>query len=309
MEPKRGLNGWSALFLTLIFTFVQTQAQKTTKGLSPEAVGYPEWGFSFSVPRGWSTESNPDGAILSHKKIAGQILIIPHTAVNLPGVEDQMKLGLEEDGTVLYLTGELRALGNNSYEGEYSGMHDFQTVRALVIGTCSPKGGGAYILAVATPDEFSDALARAVKEIAVMVRYDVKEKELQAGKRDTTQGVESTTMMQWVAGTFYSFSGAGAATGGTERRLILCANGQFRMTSESEYSGEAGTDNAWGVAGQSGTSGAWTIEGDQNEFRIRLTYSDGSLSMLYYQAGSMEKGCMSMDGDIMLCFEKSAECQ
>ena len=83
-------------------------------------------------------------------------------------------------------------------------------------------------------------------------------------------------LMRSFAGNYYSFSAVGGGqTGGTERRVMLCPDGTYRMSSESGYSGNAGTSSAWGTAGQGGGSGKWRITGNSNSGTIVTTDNSG----------------------------------
>ena len=88
-------------------------------------------------------------------------------------------------------------------------------------------------------------------------------------------------LMRSFAGIYYSFSAVGGGqTGGTERKVMLCPNGTYRMNSESGYSGNAGTSSAWGTAGQSGGSGTWRITGNMNAGTI-VTKDNSGKSTTY----------------------------
>ncbi len=88
-------------------------------------------------------------------------------------------------------------------------------------------------------------------------------------------------LMKSFAGSYYSFSAVGGGqTGGTERRVMLCPDGTYRMSSESGYSGNAGTSAAWVTAGQGGGSGTWRITGNSNSGTI-VTTDNGGKSTTY----------------------------
>ncbi len=119
-------------------------------------------------------------------------------------------------------------------------------------------------------------------------------------------GPNDEDLMRWIAGHYFGFSGAGVATGGTERNLVLCAGGRFHFSTESGYSGGAGTAEAWGTASQSGHSGRWSIQGTRRSGRIHLGYSNGEQETLSYEAGP-EEGCFSFNGATM-CYKAAARC-
>ncbi len=105
-------------------------------------------------------------------------------------------------------------------------------------------------------------------------------------------------LMQYFAGQYYGYSGGGyGSTGGTERRLTLCANGTYRMNSESSYSG---TDGSWGAASQGGKDGQWTIQGNRNQGRISM----GGTTYDYSTCGN---GCLVING-VKMGYAGQANC-
>lgn len=84
-------------------------------------------------------------------------------------------------------------------------------------------------------------------------------------------------LMMSFAGAYYSFSAVGGGqTGGTERKVMLCSDGRYKMASETGYSGNAGTAGAWGSAGQGGATGTWRITGSMNSGTIVTTDRSGN---------------------------------
>ncbi len=119
-------------------------------------------------------------------------------------------------------------------------------------------------------------------------------------------GPSDSTLMQWMAAEFYSF------TGSTERKMMLCPDGRFFRSSESGYSGVlkdgGGTQTgAWGTANQSSGSGRWSVQGSQQQGIIVLSANDGSRNQLQYQATG-EKGCFTFNG-VKHCVSGAARCQ
>ena len=64
---------------------------------------------------------------------------------------------------------------------------------------------------------------------------------------------------------------------------MLCPNGTYRMASETGYSGNAGTANAWGSASQGGGDGSWRITGDMNAGTLVTTDNQGSSTTYPYE--------------------------
>lgn len=95
-------------------------------------------------------------------------------------------------------------------------------------------------------------------------------------------------LMKYFAGLYYSFSGVGGGqTGGTERKISLCADSRYSSFSESGYSGNAG---AWGSASQGGGSGTWKITGNKNSGTIVTT--DRNSKSTTYKYETCGNGCI-----------------
>ena len=115
------------------------------------------------------------------------------------------------------------------------------------------------------------------KQEQLKVIADAVEQSAASGGGASATGPNDTELMKQFAGKYYSFSAVGGgATGGTETSVTLCPNGTYRQSSESGYSGGAGTAGAWGSASQGGNSGTWRIVGNMNEGTLTTVSSSGS---------------------------------
>ncbi len=227
--------------------------------LFKDEVSDPNWGFKFSLPKGWKVEKGPKGAILGHDTIPGMIWVFPHSTSSLQEVQKQMRAGLDEEEVQLRLTSQLESLGNNATAGIFSGVYQRQQVKARGIGTYSPNGRGAYIVAMTLPQKFGSDLTDAADAIAKSIQYFKVQESARTGEA-------TAPLMRQMSGVYYSFSSAGLSySGGTERRVVLCPNGTYYSGSESSYSAGAGTSGAWGAAGQRGDRGTWRVQGNINE--------------------------------------------
>lgn len=98
-----------------------------------------------------------------------------------------------------------------------------------------------------------------------------------------------------MTGSYYGFSGS------TETRLVLQADGTFRLNRESSYSNVEGSDIAWGSASQSGNAGKWSVKGSLQQGTITLVYSNGKKDVVQYRY-DQSKGCYYFGGTL-LCRE------
>jgi hypothetical protein len=225
-------------------------------------VSDPNWGFSFTLPKGWKQQKTAEGAVLGHDTIAGVIMLLPHSMRSLNDVRAQMEEGLQDEEGQLAPTGAIKSMGENLLTGEYAGVYQGEQVKATAFGTLSPHGGGVYLIALSTPEKFSSGLSSAGKTIAKSMRY----------KKAAASAVPS-----YFAGTWVS------TTKNTETRMTFRSDGTFSEYGEASYSGGAGTDNAWGTAGNNSSSGRWTARGTRERGVLTITYQNGTQRDVQYQ--------------------------
>jgi hypothetical protein len=233
-----------------------------------QVAGDASWDFKFTVPPGWVYQQGPDGAILGHNSIAGMIIVMPHMASSFQEVTTQMQAGIMEEGVQLHPDGKLQTIGSSIVAGNYQGMFNGQRVKAKVLGTFSPQGGGAYIFALALPNEFSGKLAGAADAIAQGMQY---------------AKVDTSGLMAHLSGTWVSY------TSNTESYMTLMPNGEYSDNSVSSYSGEFSDalsgeqTGSWGLAGQDEDRGRWTVRGNKRKGVIYMNAADGSEYEMSYQ--------------------------
>jgi hypothetical protein len=235
--------------------------------LSTETIGDPGWGFAIHPPEGWKSQKTAQGVVLGHDAVAGMIIVFPHMSTDFQTVQAQMQSGMNEEGVQLSLAGTLQQIGGNAVGGDYTGTYNGQQVKARGIGTCSPHGGGAYILAITTPDQYTGEIARAADAIAAGMEY---------GKPQTSD------LMQAFAGTWVTM------TKNTQTRVTLAPDGGYYENYEASYSGSSsdqlGNQNmAWGQAGQNQSQGRWTAQGSREQGIITITYANGNTTSVEYR--------------------------
>lgn len=212
-------------------------------------------------------------AVLGNDAIAGAILVLPHMAVSLQEVQQQMLKGIAEEGINLSLTGELQPIGGSVVAGDYVGLYNGQQMKARGIGTFSPHGGGAYIIALAASERFTLELSGAAEAVA---------KGMQFFK------VEVSGLMQQFAGTWVSY------TRDTETKMTLMPSGDYLENYEASHSGQfrnqyGDQTGYWGAARQNQGRGRWTVRGNREQGQIIITFQDGRQTTLEYRV-HVEKG-------------------
>jgi hypothetical protein len=239
-------------------------------GLSSETISDPSWGFVIHPPVGWKSQKNAQGVLLGHDAIAGMIIVFPHQAPDMQTVQSQMQVGLTDEGVQLSLAGALQQIGTNAVGGDYTGIYNGQQAKARGIGTVSPYGGGAYILAITTPEKYTNEIVRAADAVATGMEY---------GRAQAPQGSDA---MQFLAGTWVTM------TRNTETRVTLTADGGYFENYEASYSGSSSDgmgnqDMSWGTAGNNQSQGRWTAQGSREQGVITITYANGNNTSIEYR--------------------------
>jgi hypothetical protein len=243
---------------------------------SAQTLSDPAWGFSLTTPRGWKSQSAAEGAILGHDRIAGAIIVMPHNALDMETIAQYFQEGLEEENIQLTLADEPQTVAKNALSGHFAGFYQGQSVKAKVIGVLGAEGGGgAFIIALTTPEQFGSDLTNAADALA---------KSLRAAKpAEVSSGIESHFIGTWVT-----------STTNTERRVTLFPDGRFAMNYEASYSGRSNDQQgdqtmAWGQASGKGSQGQWKVRGTREKGTLTLIYNNGETATIPYRV-HVERG-------------------
>jgi hypothetical protein len=233
------------LRIILILTFIAgsivcAQAENT---------GDPAWGFSVQSPQGWKYQKQTDGCLLEYYSIPGMIIVSSHMIGDPNKLQGEMAQGLEEDSFYLQLAGSLSPFGQSGFCGAYEGYWDEQQVKARSIGIISSSEGGAIVIAISTPQTYSEAIAQAAEAIAKSV---------------STLQADNSELIQHFAGIWKN------STKDTERIIFLRTDGTYADRYPSGYSGEG-----WGTAADQHGQGRWTVRGTREHGIFIFTYPTG----------------------------------
>ena len=242
--------------------------QMAAGGARTGEVGDDAWGFRFVPPQGWVSQKNASGIILGHNTVAGMIIVFPHTSTSMQQMQGLMMQGIQEEGSSLTPVGGMRAFNSNTLVGDYSGVVNGQQVNAKGYGVLSPYGGGAFILAMSTPDKMSNALTGAAQQIATTMRY----------VRPTSG---SSDLVQFFSGVWVTSST------NTHTKVYLYPDGTWSDHYEASYSGNysnsGGNTGSWGAGGAQNSRGRWRVSGNRDQGQLILIYPNGEQEAYQYQ--------------------------
>lgn len=238
------------------------QGQPVNQPNEIKGVGNASWGFQFLPPKGWTYEQSGEAIIMGHTTIPGIILIFPHFLKDLQEVKQEMKNGIQEEGNYLMLNSGLSETGEDMLEGDYQGMMDGQQAKGHGYGTLSPYGGGAFILAISTPQMLGTEIIRDAGWIASNLIYNKP---------------ASPDLASHFAGRWASF------TTNTSTWIQFYPDGTYEEQYESSYSGELSGDGNWGAAGGENSKGRWSVQGNKDQGVIIVKFSNGNTLQYEYR--------------------------
>jgi hypothetical protein len=273
-----------------------SKLQSGSSEISAQEVGDPNWGFKFNPPKGWKFSKDYNGAILGHDTVPGMILVFPHQAKNVQEMSQQMQKGLVEEGISLMLAGKLHQKGNNVLWGDCTGSVQGEQAKGQAIGTLSPHGGGAFILAVSSPDKFGKEIANAANAIVGRMSYfklDVSgwpPPYQRPPGRITWEDSSPEKLLYKFAGRWDS------ATSNTLHNIYLKPDGSFEDSYEAGYSGQFVDQGGfqtgnWGATGNEQAGGRWTIQGTLRQGTITLIHGNGKRTNYGYRVHCRGSEC------------------
>jgi len=232
------------------------------KTMSGNEIGDPSWGFKLISPAGWTHQQSNEGIILGHNTIPGMILVFPHMLKNMQEVQQELHKGIQEEGSYLSINGNPSTVKDNILAGDYTGIMDGEQVKAKGFGTLSPYGGGAFIIAVSTPDKLGNEIINDAKKIASSLIYTK---------------IDVSDLTRHFAGKWTNF------TTNTSTWLQLYPDGTYDEQYESSYSGDLSGGGNWGTAGNNNAKGCWAVEGNRDNGRIIVRLSNGNEIVYEYR--------------------------
>jgi len=237
----------------------QTAAAAPGGAPGPGDVSDAAWGWGFTPPAGWKYQKGSQGVTLGHDTIPGMILVMPHAIKDLATLRAQMQQGIVDAGVQFTLAGQLEPIGDNALAGVYDGIMQGARVKARSIGTISPYGGGAFVVALTLPEKFDPPILEAAAAIARGMRYV---------KSDISE------MTRYFAGIWKSY------TPGAEKTVTLALNGEFYDNTEASFTGSlrdynGNTTVGWGSASQTQATGRWAVRGTREQGVITFTPANG----------------------------------
>ena len=208
--------------------------------------------------------------MIGHDRTAGMVLVFPNQAADVGTLRAEMSRGLSEDGLWLAPREALKPFGSSGLAGPFTGRGGQGPLTAFGIGVCLP-GGGAYVLAVASPGAYSKSLERAAAGVARSIRplYGG------GGRAGERRGAvpASTPLASHFVGLWKTCSRY------TERTVRLNPDGTYYDSYVASY---GGGDSA-GIYGRGDrASGRWSVQGTRERGILLMTDGEGTSRIEYH---------------------------
>lgn len=252
----------------------------------------PAHGYSFTIPDGWTGETQDGSYALTSGTVAGLILVGPTAYASPQAMRDELSAATDDGtGTSMRLTEGPVDLGKNTVFVAHAGTLEGTKMKVIAIAGWNPSGKTVTVAGMSPPETFSLELVEALKLVQTSVQYtspapssvlpdlsmalgpidgqeDIFWKERLAGNRLTYMDSYSSP-----AGYPGGISGGYSLT----RLIDLCPQGFFITNGKSDHNFGGEGVSAYGSSTGAG-EGAWKAlkEGSDRSI-LRLKFKDGTV--------------------------------
>ena len=253
-------------YFTLFFAMLLSHhisSQETGK------VDYAQLGISFNIPEGWIGQETDDYFLMQSNTIPGIILLMIEDYASVEAMKSDMQVGYQEGfGTRLNPVGKVTLLDDNTLQGEYTGKVEGQSAKAYMTGTINAYGNDVFVLAITSPDYYSEQFKELALSVEKSLDFRAQEK---APPSDDWMSMLSGVRLTYMDS--YSSTSGGISGGySNEIKIDLCQAGYFNYMGNNSMT--IGSDVSSGYTGGSNRgNGKWSIEKDI----LRLSFNNGKV--------------------------------
>jgi hypothetical protein len=263
----------TVLTLILIFAITRTSAQTTGE------VNLKTLGIQFTIPEGWVGQEMQGGYIVGSNTEPGFAFLTTHNYKTVEHIKQQAMQGIvEQNGTMLNVSGQLEPVGNQGIGAEFSGTLEGQQVKAYIVGLVNPLGDGVTIMATTSPEQYSATHKQLALQLANSMRFS--KPETPPIVEEWKQALQNSRLTYMDSYYSSGSSYGGYSTGGgysDKEEIHLCGQGYFKYKSKSSMSIDTG--GAFGNSSGGGQgNGTWEVVGNaQGGATLRLNFQNGEV--------------------------------
>ncbi|MEL7119420.1 MAG: hypothetical protein AAFO07_08270 [Bacteroidota bacterium] len=219
-----------------------TIASLTLNAQQTGKVDYKFLGVSFTIPNGWIGQEAEGMFIIGSNTTPGIILVTTHESTTLEQLKQEATVGMNDgQGTQLTASGSIENIGSDAIGVNMAGTLEWQAAKGYAIGVINPHGTGVLIMALSTPQQYSETLTKAAKQVKNSLSFRKPETGPIVQQWKSQVGGRRLTHMN----SYYSpsYTDGGISGGYSDKVIIeLCNNGSF--THSSSYTMSASGSNA-----------------------------------------------------------------
>lgn len=249
---------------------LSSNSKRLNVQLNKEFLSYPNKGYQFKAPIGWSYQLIENGVhyYQSIDKISS-IVILEHAYSDRKQVKAVAESeGIQEENTILFTSEPIKDFGTNGILGTFSGWIEGVNSKAAIVSLFSPHGGGITVMVYSHKKDFNLSYVEIAKKIANAVKF--------------SKPIVSELVTQWenklINKKIVYYNTGSNSTEKTS--YTLYTNKQFLYYSSSSYA-SSDTYNDYSSASSSDASGTWKIKEDKTGIYIEFQYSNGNVSSQY----------------------------
>jgi hypothetical protein len=258
-----------------------------------------------NLPAGWQVMQEQYGlALIGHQTTPGFIMISEHGWKDPQEVSNNVKEGIQEEGTQLAIMGSSEPLQGKTIGAAFQGYSNGSMVKAYGAATLSDywQMGGVIVLAMVRSDLYNEEYKTLVQSIAASIRYRpfmdaqaqqwallVKGKSLYKSSNNYDNTDYTTDGGDYAGYSTISFS--------SSSQVDLCSDGRYFFSSKSSSSIDvsmAGMNDS--NQSTSSDGGYWSLMNINNTPVFRLLSNDGTVT--YYAVEEYdESGYLYIQGE------------
>jgi len=244
-------------------------SQKTGK------IEYEQLGISMEVPTGWVAQEGDGFLLIGSQTVPGFIMLTTHN-YDIEQLRSEAISGMQFDqGSSLFLSEDLRNIAPKAISGIFSGIMEYQSVKAYIIGVENPyEGVGVTIMAATQPQLFSSIHTEVADKIYASLAFKKVDRENEFNQwKKFLSNVKLTYMDSYYSS---SYTSGGVSGGYSSQRVIdICERGFFRYNSSSNVSASGSGISGYDTGGSAG-DGSWTIGiGSDGSTNLILNFNNG----------------------------------
>lgn len=239
-------------------------------------------GYTFAIPEGWLGQSQEENYMMGSNTEPGIILLSLHQHKTLEGLKEEIKSELTDGYSFRFtLTSAIDQIDEDKISCSFEGFLGNEQAKGHLVGIVNKQHQGVLIIAMTTPEFYSERYTQLSKEIAQSLKFP-KPVPVPGDQGDASHPLVQQFMHVKLTymNSYYSssYTESGISGGYSDQEVIsLCNSGYFTFGSSSQVTA-GGNYSSMYNAGRNSGDGSWTLKPvTQNTGVLTLRFNDGSV--------------------------------